>query len=126
MILADTHLLLWAASNSPRLPAKARTLILEAGEQRWFSAASIWEAAIKRTRHKQFEVNVQALRSGLLDNGWRELVVNSEHGVAVLDLPPIHNDPFDRMLLAQAKVEGLTLLTSDKIVASYPGNVLRV
>ena len=126
MILADTHVLLWAASNSRRLSEKARTIIHEASERRWFSAASVWEIAIKRARHRNFDVDVEMLRNGLRENGWQELGVTSEHAVAVLELPPIHKDPFDRMLLAQARVAGLTLLTSDQTVARYPGNVMRV
>ena len=69
---------------------------------------------------------VGKLRRGLLDNGWRELVVSSEHAVATLGLPPLHKDPFDRMLLAQARVEGLSLVTSDELVARYPGDVRKV
>lgn len=127
MILADTHLLIWAASNSPRLSASAHALIMQANTGRWFSAASIWEIAIKRAkRRSDFRVDPRMLRSGLLSNGWQELVVSGEHAAAVLDLPPIHKDPFDRLLLAQARVEGLTLLTSDKMVAKYPGAVRKV
>ncbi len=127
MILADTHVLLWAAEGSPRLSARAREVILAAGEQRWFSAASIWEAAIKRVRRPaEFDVDVVGLRRELLANDWRELPVSGEHALAVLTLPPIHKDPFDRLLIAQAHVEKLTLLTSDKTVAKYPGAVRKV
>lgn len=93
----------------------------------WFSVASIWEATIKHMLgRKEFALDPGALRRGLLANGWRELAVNGAHALAVADLPPLHNDPFDRILLAQAKVEGLTLLTSDKSVARYPGRVMKV
>lgn len=125
-LLVDTHLLLWAAGQSARLPATARRLLEEAG-QPWFSAASLWEIAIKQLLGRaDFDVDPRRLRRGLLDNGWRELAVSSEHAVATRDLPPIHEDPFDRMLLAQAQVEGLVLLTSDETVARYPGPVRKV
>ncbi len=126
MILADTHLLLWSATDSARLSNVARAKILGAKDARWFSAASIWEVAIKRARHKQFRVDASELRRGLLANDWNELPISGAHALAVLDLPPLHADPFDRMLVAQAWVAGLMLLTSDKIVARYPGNVMCV
>ncbi len=126
MILVDTYLLLWSAADSTRLSPVARNKILDAKDARWFSAVSIWEVAIKRARHKHFRVDASDLRRGLLANDWLELPVSGAHALAVLDLPPLHADPFDRMLLAQARVEGLTLLTSDKVVARYPGEVQRV
>ena len=121
MILADTHLLIWAAGNSPKLSAKASAAILQAGA-RWFSAASIWEISIKRAKgFGDFQVDPVALRNGLLSNAWGELAVTGAHGAAVLSLPPLHKDPFDRLLVAQAQIERLTLLTSDKMVAKYLG-----
>ena len=75
----------------------------------------LWEVAIKHSLGREdFRVEPVRLRRGLLDNGWRELAVSSEHAVATLDLPPLHKDPFDRMLLAQARFEGLSLVTSDE------------
>ena len=125
-LLVDTHLVLWAASNSSRLPPKAKRVLDDPASKLWFSAASFWEIAIKLGLGRaDFQVEPRRLRRGLIDNGWQELPISSEHSVATLNLPPIHNDPFDRMLLAQAHVEGLTLLTSDKVVARYPGLVLR-
>jgi PIN domain nuclease of toxin-antitoxin system len=124
--LVDTHLILWGANAPEKIPEAARSIIDDRGNEAWFSAASMWEVAIKRTRYKHFLADVDALRRGLLANAWRELVVDSNHVSAVLDLPSIHADPFDRMLIAQAKVAGLTLLTSDKMVARYPGNIMRV
>ena len=92
----------------------------------YFSVASIWEIAIKRELgRKDFLVEPQRIRLGLLQNGWNEIAISSEHAVATLNLPQLHKDPFDRLILAQAHVEGYTLLTSDKIVAKYPG-ALRV
>ncbi|MBL8551929.1 MAG: type II toxin-antitoxin system VapC family toxin [Hyphomonadaceae bacterium] len=127
MILVDTHLLLWSALRSPRLSARARTIIDDPDIEVFFSVASIWEATIKRMLgRKDFADDPRALRQGLLANNWRELDVTGVHALAVADLPPLHKDPFDRILLAQAKVEGMTLLTSDKLVAKYPGKVRKV
>jgi PIN domain nuclease of toxin-antitoxin system len=127
LILVDTHLLLWAAAGSSRLSQKARTAIMAAQNARWFSAASIWEATIKHALGgKDFADDPHALRQGLLANNWRELEVTGAHALAVGGLPPIHKDPFDRILIAQAQVEGMTLLTSDRIVAKYPGKVQKV
>jgi PIN domain nuclease of toxin-antitoxin system len=109
------------------LSRKARRLLEDLDSQLWFSAASLWEVAIKHALGREdFRVEPRRLRRGLIDNGWRELTVSSEHAVATLDLPPIHKDPFDRMLVAQAKVEGLALVTSDELVAQYPGDVQKV
>lgn len=125
--LLDTHLLLWTAGDPKRLSAKARKLINEPTSELFFSAASLWEIAIKRGLGRDdFKVDARLLRRGLLDNGYSELPIGSEHGVAIDSLPAIHKDPFDRMLVAQAMVEGITLLTSDAVVAQYPGAVRRV
>ena len=126
-LLLDTHLLLWAAGNPDRLSAEARTLIGALENELLFSAASVWEIAIKRGLGREdFRVDIRLLRRGLLDNGYGELPVGSEHAVAIDALPPIHKDPFDRLLVAQATVEGITLLTSDAVVAQYPGPVRKV
>ena len=126
-LLLDTHLLLWAAGDPERLSAEARALIGAPENELWFSAASLWEIAIKSGLGREdFQVNARLLRRGLLDNGYRELPVGSEHAVAIDSLPPLHKDPFDRLLVAQARVEGITLLTTDDAVAQYPGPVRKV
>jgi PIN domain nuclease of toxin-antitoxin system len=126
-LLIDTHLLLWAAGQPEKLSRAARRLLDDPDVRLWFSAASLWEVAIKHSLGREdFRVEPVRLRRGLLDNGWRELAVSSEHAVATLDLPPLHKDPFDRMLLAQARVEGLSLVTSDELLARYPGDVRKV
>lgn len=126
-LLLDTHLLLWAAGDPGRLSAKARALIDAPDSELIFSVASLWEIVIKRGLGREdFQVETRVLRRGLLDNGYSELSIVSEHAVAVDALPPIHNDPFDRPLVAQATVEGITLLTADSRVAEYPGPVRRV
>jgi PIN domain nuclease of toxin-antitoxin system len=125
--LLDTHLLLWAAGQPERLSGDARALLEDPRSELMFSAASIWEVTIKRTLGRDdFRVEPRLLRRGLLDNGYRELVITSEHTVAIERLPPLHKDPFDRLLLAQADVEGVTLLTADTLVAQYPGPVRKV
>lgn len=126
-LLVDTHLLLWAAGEPKKLSKKARQLLEDPDSRLWFSAASLWEVAIKHGLGRQdFRVEPRRLRRGLIDNGWRELAISSEHAVATLDLPPLHKDPFDRMLVAQARVEGLALVTSDEFLARYAGNILKV
>ena len=126
-MLLDTHLLLWAAGDPDRLSAAARALIGAPENEVWFSAASVWEVAIKSGLGRaDFQVNPRLLRRGLLDNGYHELPVGSEHAVAMDSLPPLHKDPFDRLLVAQARVEGIPLLTADAAVAQYPGPVRKV
>ena len=92
-----------------------------------FSSASLWEIAIKSGFGRDdFQVNARLLRRGLLDNGYRELAITSAHAVAIDVLPPIHRDPFDRLLIAQSQVEGITLLTTDPMVAQHPAPVQSV
>lgn len=123
-LLLDTHLLLWAAGLPERLPVEAARLIEDEANTLLFSAASLWEVAIKSGLGRDdFRVDARLLRRGLLDNGYEELPILSAHAVMVDTLPEIHKDPFDRMLVAQAQHEGITLLTSDAIVARYPGPV---
>lgn len=126
-LLLDTHLLLWAASEPQRLSVKARALLLDPANQLIFSSASLWEITIKNgLERSDFNVDSRRLWRMLLVNGYRELSVTSEHTVAVNDLPPLHKNPFDRTLVAQARVEGLTLLTADRIVAKYGEGVKKV
>jgi PIN domain nuclease of toxin-antitoxin system len=126
-LLLDTHLLLWAAGAPDQLSATARTMIEEPENELFFSAANLWEIAIKQGLGRtDFHVDARVLRRCLLDNGYNELAITSEHAVAIDALPPIHSDPFDRILVAQAMVEGITLLTTDELVAKYPGPVCPV
>jgi PIN domain nuclease of toxin-antitoxin system len=126
-ILLDTHLLLWAAGEPRRLSRKARMLIENRDNELLFSAASLWEVAIKRGLGREdFRVDARLLRRGLLDNGYSELPIMSDHVVATESLPLIHKDPFDRILVAQATVEGITLLTVDSLVSQYPGPIKTV
>jgi PIN domain nuclease of toxin-antitoxin system len=126
-LLIDTQLLLWAAGEPRRLSAAARKLLLDPRHELLFSAASLWEIAIKNTLGRNdFRVEPRLLRRGLLDNGYAELPVTSQHAVSIDLLPPLHKDPFDRLLLAQALTEGLTLVTGDAQLARYPGPLRKV
>jgi PIN domain nuclease of toxin-antitoxin system len=123
-LLLDTHILLWTIAESRRLSAEARALIGAPDNELAFSAASLWEAAIKAGRGREdFRIDVSSLRRGLFDNDYVELPITGAHVAALGTLPPIHRDPFDRLLVAQALVEGLTLVTSDPAVANYPGPI---
>jgi PIN domain nuclease of toxin-antitoxin system len=123
-LLLDTHLLLWTIAESRRLSSAARALIGKPDNALTFSSVSLWEVAIKAERgHDEFRIDVSSLRRSLFDNEYEELPVTGAHAAALSGLPPIHKDPFDRMLIAQAAVEGLTLLTSDRTVAKYPGPI---
>ena len=122
--LVDTHILLWMTGMSQRLPRKARDLIEHLDNTIVFSTISIWEVAIKTGRARSdFTIDARRLRENLLENGYEELPVFGQHAAAVADLPDIHKDPFDRILVAQAFVEGISLITADKTVASYGGRV---
>ncbi len=122
--LLDTHLLLWAASDPRRLTPESQALLGNPATKLIFSTASIWEVVIKNALGRSdFRVEPRQLRDGLVQNGYSELAIRSKHALAVGLLPPIHNDPFDRILIAQAQVENLTLLTTDNKVIRYPGPI---
>ncbi|SPA33743.1 putative toxin of a toxin/antitoxin system [Cupriavidus taiwanensis] len=123
-LLLDTHLLLWMALTPERISPDAQALLNADDTVLVFSAASLWEIAVKQGLGRaDFQINARVFRRGLLDNGYSELPIRSDHAVAFDCLPPIHKDPFDRLLVAQATVEGLTLLTSDPLVGQYPGPI---
>ena len=126
-LLLDTHLLLWAAGRPKRLSPVARRLLSNADSELLFSATSLWEIASRQSLGRSdFVVDARLLRRGLLDNGYDELPIRGEHVVAIDSLPALHKDPFDRLLVAQATIEGITLLTSDPLVARYPGPIRHV
>jgi PIN domain nuclease of toxin-antitoxin system len=125
--LLDTQILLWAAGEPTRLSARARKLLGDPQHELVFSVASLWEIAIKRSLGRSdFVVEPRVLRRSLLDNGYRELAITGEHALGVESLPPLHRDPFDRLLVAQATAEGITLLTHDAQLTSYPGPIRRI
>ncbi|MDL2322327.1 type II toxin-antitoxin system VapC family toxin [Desulfosarcina sp. OttesenSCG-928-B08] len=124
-LLLDTHILIWAAAGM--LPEQALKLVTDGDNTLYFSPASIWEIVIKKGLGRpDFKIAPEVLRRGLLDNQYQELCITSRHTLAVNDLPQIHKDPFDRILLAQAKSEGISLITSDSIMREYPGPIIFV
>lgn len=125
--LLDTQIAMWAYFQSKRLSAQARAVFDDLQNELVFSTASLWEMAIKRGIGKPgFQFDPRVLRRAMIDDGYEELPVLGQHAVAVDALPPIHKDPFDRLLIAQAMVEGITLLTADAVIARYPGPIKKV
>jgi PIN domain nuclease of toxin-antitoxin system len=123
-LLLDTHLVLWWLSDDERLSAQARTRIADTANFPIVSAATAWEIAIKRALGKiRLEGN---LETAVREQGFGILPVTFAHAAEVFALPPIHRDPFDRMLVAQARVENLQLLTQDANILRYPANVVEV
>jgi PIN domain nuclease of toxin-antitoxin system len=126
-LLLDTQLLLWAAGQPDRLSTAARKQLNDKKNELYFSAASIWEISIKSSLGRDdFRADPRVLRRGLLDNGYVELAVTGQHAANVDSFPPLHKDPFDRLLLAQAHTEGITLLTTDSHLSRYKGPVRKV
>ena len=121
-ILLDTHLLIWAAAD--KLPPKAVSYINDKANTLLFSSASIWEITIKSELGRtDFSVDPAALYNGLLGAGYEELPITSRHSLLVRNLPMLHKDPFDRILLAQAASEGIMFITADKVLTQYPGSI---
>ena len=126
-LLLDTHVLLWAVAEPQHLDAVTRAALEAADNEVLFSAASIWEIAIKSAlRRMDFPYDPRELRRQFIANGYEELPILGHHVVAVDSLSPIHKDPFDRILIAQAMVEGITLLTADPVIAKYPGPIRKI
>ena len=122
--MLDTHLLLWTAGASKKMSRKASRLIENRDNRLYFSPASIWEVVIKNwLGRKDFKVDANLLCKRLLENDYAELPITSAHALAVNDLPDIHQDPFDRIMIAQADCEGMLLLTSDKLLKDYSAAV---
>ena len=123
-LLLDTHIILWAAGSPERLSEETQQLLSNVENELFFSAANLWEIVIKQGLGRaDFQVDASVLRRGLLDNGYTEIPIRSEHTIAVGGLTDIHKDPFDRILVAQAIVEGITLLTADAFVVQYQGPI---
>jgi PIN domain nuclease of toxin-antitoxin system len=126
-LLLDTHVLVWLISDSRRLSAAARNLLADPDNELLYSVVNLWELAIKYgLRRTSILLDPRLLRRELLKNGFVELAITGEHAVAIDQLPPLHKDPFDRLLIAQSIVEGITLITADPVVARYPAPVRRV
>ena len=126
-LLLDTHLLVWAMGEPERLDPALVRMLEDPMNTPVFSVASLWELVIKRGLDRtDFQLEPSLLRQALLEAGWRELPVQAHHVLAVGQLPPLHRDPFDRLLLAQAQADGLLLITADQQLAQYPGPVRRM
>jgi PIN domain nuclease of toxin-antitoxin system len=124
--LLDTQVLFWMVDDPDRLPGAAIELLEDRRNRLYFSLVSIWEASIKFALGRpDFTMPPAALRDGLLRAGLQQLPIASEHVIAVARLPLLHRDPFDRLLVAQAEMEGLTLMTTDKKLAQYGVHVQR-
>jgi PIN domain nuclease of toxin-antitoxin system len=123
-LLLDTHILVWAMGEPARLGTSLELLLEDPQHTLCFSLASLWELVIKGALGREgFQVQPSLLRRTLLDGGFLEIPITADHVLAVGRLPPLHRDPFDRLLLAQAEREGLLLITADQAVARYPGPV---
>jgi len=126
-LLLDTHVALWAITDSPKLPKKARELIASPKSSVWISAATVWEIAIKHSLGRgDMPVSSQDALRYFRDSGYRFLPIEPEHAAAVEDLPAHHADPFDRLLVAQALVEPMRLMTHDSIVARYSNTIIEI
>lgn len=125
--LLDTHLLIWLALGDRKLPQEVADIHEDPESELYFSVISVWETAMKQALgRKDFQVDAGLLRADLLNEGYVEILVESRHALEVRNLPKLHRDPFDRMLVAQSRVEGLVLLTSDEDICKYQGTVKRV
>jgi PIN domain nuclease of toxin-antitoxin system len=123
-IIIDTHILLWWASNDRHLPVKARRLIENRANKISVSVASIWEIAIKQALGR-IDIDLKELEEVIIANDFEPLSVKLHHAISVSELPPHHNDPFDRMLVAQCQAETAYLLTHDEQLRKY-GKVVMV
>ena len=119
-VLLDTHLLLWALAAPSKLSARARRLVDES--EVYVSAASIWEVSIKAGLGK-LQADPHEVLAALESAGFELLPISGQHAASVADLPPIHRDPFDRLLIAQALTEPMHLLTNDSVLEGYGGIV---
>ncbi|HEY2969653.1 MAG TPA: type II toxin-antitoxin system VapC family toxin [Casimicrobiaceae bacterium] len=124
-VLLDTHILLWAVGEPAKLPPQARQAILDPTNEILFSAASIWEIAIKaQLRRRDFAADAAEVAGAAVDSGFDELPVRAQHGALTARLPMHHRDPFDRLLIAQAMTEPSHLLTVDTTLQRYSDLVL--
>lgn len=128
-LIVDTHIFLWAVTGSARMPHRAIELIESPAHAVFVSVASIWEIAIKHARRRNPDdmplSGAQALEESERA-GFELLAITGRHAAGIDALPPHHGDPFDRLLVAQAMVEGLQLLTHDKTLAAYGDAVIHV
>lgn len=124
-ILIDTHILLWALLEPARLTGVHQALLESPEHEIFFSATSIWEIAIKRALHRpDFDAEPEIIRAAGLATGFRELPISGLHAAAVRHLPDHHRDPFDRLLIAQAKTEPMRLMSTDSVIGRYSVELL--
>lgn len=123
-LLLDTHVFLWAIAASPLLKPSARATI-ESADCVYVSSASIWEVAIK-ARLGKLEANPDEVLAAIVSSGFVELPVTGAHAACVASLPLHHNDPFDRILVAQSLIEPLRLMTGDRVLSAYGETILRL
>jgi len=125
--LLDTHFILWLPIGGRGVTRNARALLNDSANEFVFSVASLWEIALKRARYRgTFAFDPRVIRREMIENGYEELPILSQHVLGMEALPPIHNDPFDRLLIAQAIVERIIFLTVDATIARYPGPIRKV
>lgn len=124
--LLDTHAFLWWILADPRISPRAAAIIQDHANEIWFSAASAWEIAIKAQLGRiTFEDDlVECIPRQVVANGFKHLPIQAKHALQVARLPPLHRDPFDRMLVAQALVEQMVLLSADQAIAKYDVTVV--
>lgn len=129
-LLLDTHIALWAIVEDPRLPDRAAELIANHNNVVFVSAASVWEIAIKYALARGLPTDMPVSGPDALAyfraSGYELLAIEADHAAAVQDLPPLHRDPFDRILVAQALAEPLCLLTHDPVVKAYSDAIVLV
>lgn len=119
-LLLDTHIALWAITADPKLPQSALNMIMSANNEIIVSAASIWEISIKHSLGRgNMPVSGNEAFGYFQEAGYRLLSVSAEHAAYVENLPPIHADPFDRILIAQAICEPMKLITHDTVLSGY-------
>ena len=126
-LLLDTNVLIWSTLQPLRLRVGVQELLLNPENTLLFSVVSLWEMSIRFAQNRpDFRIDPRVLRKALIDRGDQELQISGPHATGVLSLPPIHRDPFDRLLLAQAEAEQAVFLTSDALLTTYPVTTLRV
>lgn len=129
-LLLDTHVALWSVTADPKLSADARALIEDVSNPVAVSVASLWEIAIKHATKRKgargMPISARQAAAFFFGAGFKILPASDSHIFEVEELEPLHADPFDRLILAQARAEGMMLLTADEILARYPGDVRKV
>ena len=119
-LLLDTHVIFWVAYEPHKLSAESARLLSDPRHELEFSVAVLWEIAVKNQTRRALPVDPEKLRRRLLERAYVELPIAAEHALAVRRLPRLHGDPFDRIMMAQAIVEGCVLLTADRLILRYP------